>query len=107
MPPGKTIVIRDTAGLIVFGWLFQEYRDDGQRGFNCCIFRNTSERRSSDVILECEEIALDLWGENRMFTYVDPAKIASSNPGYCFKRAGWHFLTETKSGLHLLAKEKL
>lgn len=25
------------------------------------------------------------WGERRMFTYVDPRKLQSANPGYCFK----------------------
>jgi hypothetical protein len=25
-----------------------------------------------------------------MFTYVDPGKIRSSNPGYCYLMAGWH-----------------
>ena len=49
MPPGKTLVIRDHLGLLVFGWLWQQYRDDGEIGYNCSIFRNESERRSSDV----------------------------------------------------------
>src|SRR5579872_6895540 len=61
MPPGKTIVIRDNEGLIVFGWLWQAYRDDNQEGFNCCIFRNEGPRKSSAVIRECEAIAIDIW----------------------------------------------
>lgn len=40
MPPGRTIVLRDNAGLVVFGWVWQQYRDDGQKGYNCSIFRN-------------------------------------------------------------------
>lgn len=40
-----------------------------------------------------------------MFTYVDPSKIRSFNPDYCFKVAGWRFIRRTRSGKHLLAKE--
>src|SRR2546423_1924917 len=52
MPNGKVLVLRDSKGLIVFGWLWQDYRLDGQAGFNCSIFRNESDRVSSEVILE-------------------------------------------------------
>jgi hypothetical protein len=95
MPPGRTCVIRDSAGLIVFGWLWQEKRDDGQRGFNCSIFRNESARKGSDVILEAESIVVCKWGQNRMFTYVSPDRtrpiIRHSQRviGYCFRKAGW------------------
>ncbi len=105
MPNGRKIVIRDWAGLIVFGWLWQEIRDDGEPGYNCSIFRNEGPQRSSDVILECERIAIARWGVNRMFTYVRPSAITSVNPGYCFKCAGWKFVRTSKDGkLHLLAK---
>lgn len=84
---------------------------DGQTGYNCAIFRNESKRRSSDIILECEAIAIERWGPNRMYTYVNPAKIASPNPGYCFKRAGWRnvrledgCIRVSKTGQHLLEK---
>jgi hypothetical protein len=105
MPPGRTIVIRDPEGTVVFGWLSQQFRDDGENGYNCSIFRNVSGRLSSDVILECEQIVFEAWGENRVFTYVDPLHIRSVNPGYCFKKAGWIFVRRTQDGKHLLAKE--
>lgn len=105
MPPGRTIVIRDPEGTVVFGWLSQQFRDDAECGYNCSIFRNVSARLSSDVILECEQIVFEAWGENRLFTYVDPAHIRSINPGYCFKMAGWKFVRTTADGKHLLAKE--
>jgi hypothetical protein len=86
-------------------------RMDGQTGYNCAIFRNESARRSSEIILECERIAIKRWGPARMYTYVDPAKIASRNPGYCFKMAGWINVRNTdgtirvsKTGQHLLEK---
>jgi hypothetical protein len=106
MPPGRTCIIRDTQGLMVFGWNWQYdwKRFDRQRGYYCSIFHNESERRSSDVILECELVAIAKWGKNRMYTFIDPAKVQSVNPGYCFKCAGWRFEGLTASGKHILAK---
>ena len=103
---GRKIVIRNTEGTILFGWIWPQdgMRFDDQTGFNCAIFRNESTRRSSDVILECERIAFEKWGLNRMYTYVDPSKIASVNPGYCFKVAGWEFVRRSRDGKHLLVK---
>lgn len=104
---GRKIVIRNTEGTLLFGWVwnYEHLRWDRQNGYNCAIFRNESARRSSDVIQECERIAFEKWGKNRMFTYVDPKQIQSPNPGYCFKVAGWQFVKTTQNGLHLLAKE--
>lgn len=108
MPPGKTMVLRSAAGDVVFGWLWQQKRDDGQVGYNCSIFRNESQRLSSEIILEAERKVVTEWGANRGFTYVDPAGISNQrNPGYCFKVAGWRFLKETAYGLHLLEKMEL
>lgn len=104
---GKKLVLRDSAGLVLFVWMFPdvEKRMDGQTGYNCTIFRNESPRPSSDIILEAEEIAFGWWGRARLYTYVDPRKVRSSNPGYCFKVAGWRFVRRSTKGLHLLAKE--
>lgn len=80
-------------------------RMDGQTGYNCAIFRNESLRLSSDIILEAEQHAFDKWGSNRLYTYVDPTRVKSANPGYCFKCAGWHYVRTGKGGKILLAKE--
>jgi len=108
MYSGRKIVIRNTEGTVLFGWLWadDDKRMDGQTGYGCSIFRNESARLSSDIILECERIALGKWGPNRMYTYVNPGKILSVNPGSCFKQAGWKFLRRAKDGKHLLAKEQ-
>jgi hypothetical protein len=111
---GRKLVIRDASGLVLFGWIWAKegMRFDNQEGYNCAIFRNESARRSSDIILECERLAIDKWGPARMFTYVNPAKIASRNPGYCFKMAGWKnarnedgTIRISEAGQHLLFKE--
>jgi hypothetical protein len=86
---GEKIVLRDSAGLILFVWLKQSWRLDSLAGFNCQWFRNESERRASEIILEAESFAVERWGPGLAFTFVDPSKIRSVNPGCCFKKAGW------------------
>lgn len=110
---GRKIVLRDALGDVLFGWLYPDetMRMDGQTGYCCAIFRNESGRRSSEIILEAERIAVERWGPNRAYTYVNPAKILSANPGYCFKQAGWRNVRRadgsiyvSKAGQHLLEK---
>jgi hypothetical protein len=88
---GPKLVLRDAAGLVVWVWLNERQpRWDGQTGYYCQTFRNESARQSSSIIIDAERHAIDKWGPGRMFTYVDPGKIRSSNPGYCYLMAGWH-----------------
>lgn len=103
---GRKLVLRNPEGTVLFVWMYPDpsMRMDGQVGYNCAIFRNESPRLSSDIILEAERWAFEKWGPNRLYTYVDPAKIASRNPGYCYKRAGWRYVGLSKSGQHLLSK---
>ena len=103
---GRKLVLRDAGGLVLFAWIWPEdhMRMDGQTGYNNAIFRNESGRRSSDIIREAEDRAFEKWGPNRLYTYVDPRKIASPNPGYCFKKAGWHYERLSASGQHLLVR---
>jgi len=104
---GRKLVLRNAEGTILFVWMNPDgtMRMDGQKGYNCAIFRNESERKSSEIILEAEALAFEKWGPNRLYTYVDPRRILSKNPGYCFKRAGWIFAGVSKGGKHLLVKE--
>jgi hypothetical protein len=103
---GRKLVLRDTAGQVLFVWMFPDpaLRMDGQIGYNNALFRNESARRSSEIILEAEWHAVAKWGPNRAYTYIDPIKIASRNPGYCFKCAGWRFVGLSAGGKHLLEK---
>ena len=98
--PGKTIILRDPEGTWLFAWRNAQFRRDGQTGWECCIFRNTGPRLSSEIILECEQRVT-----GRMFTYVNPSKVRSTNPGYCFLQAGWKRAGMSKGGLVLLDKE--
>jgi hypothetical protein len=87
-------------------WPFDHLRVDGQTGYNCAIFRNESSRLASEIILEAEDLAAAHWGPNRCYTYVDPRKISSTNPGYCFLKAGWRRAGRSKRGLILLVKDQ-
>lgn len=111
---GRKLVLRNADGSVLFGWIFPDpaMRMDDQTGYNCAIFRNESPRLSSEIILEAEAMAFEKWGTDRMYTYVHPGKIASPNPGYCFKKAGWKNVRGidgeiriSAAGAHLLAKE--
>jgi len=92
--PGERIVLIREQGLFVWRKFIS---GDNQEGVGCSIFRNESkEIRSSDLILDAEEIAIKKWGSTRLYTYVNAAKTTSQNPGYCFKCAGWKTCGITK-----------
>jgi hypothetical protein len=97
MAPGNRIVLVSRDRQSVFGW----WRPDPKRfqcamngldGWTCVIFRRTGGVLASDLLLDAESglaaLAPDC-GSSGMLTYVDPPKIQSPNPGYCYKVAGW------------------
>lgn len=97
MPPGQTIVLLSHDEAAVFGWWRPDPKSgikqmNGLDGWTCTIFRNESGLLSSELILDAElaiaEFDYDC-GPDGLLTYVWDRKIASVNPGYCFKRAGW------------------
>ena len=77
---GRAIVLRDAARSAVFAWLhpLDEFRDDGRFGFHNVLFRNEGPRRSSDLILDAELWALELWGPGQAWTFVDPRHVRRS-----------------------------
>lgn len=84
---------------------WRKFKDDsGQEGVNCAAFRNESEQRASDLILAAEVEARTRWPTERFYTYVNPAKVRSRNPGYCFVCAGWRKCGTTKGGLLIFEK---
>lgn len=103
---GRKLILRNAEGTVLWAWYYpnEAYRFDGQAGYNCAIFRNESDRLASDIILEAEQHAIDKWGPNRMYTYIDGEKVRSTNPGYCYLKAGWHRHGLSKGGKHLLVK---
>lgn len=103
--PGRNLVLRTAAGDAV--WVtWDGIRDDGLRAWECTIFRNESSATSSAMIREAVAATLAEWGSplpDGLITYVDATAIRSTNPGCCFKRAGWRRIGESKRrGLILL-----
>ncbi len=113
MPPGQTIVLLGIDGRAVFGW----WRPDpasglqamnGLDGWTCSIFRNEGNRLSSELILEAERTLRDSGygcGPDGMLTYVWDDKVRSSNPGYCFRMAGWHRAGRSADGRKTLLRK--
>lgn len=59
--------------------------------YRCGLFRNEGAGLASELVLAAVELTERLWGPpaGGWVTYVDRGAVASANPGYCFKRAGW------------------
>jgi hypothetical protein len=113
---GRKLVLRDTAGLILFVWMFPDpsMRMDKQIGYNNAIFHNESLRPASEIILEAETFAIQKWGPHRAYTFIEARKLATRKchgaeycpwpVGRCYLRAGWRFSGFTKSGKHIFEK---
>lgn len=77
------------------------------------LFRNLGPHLSSDLIrsatLTTYAIWLERYGEmprERLRTEVDTRKVRSSNPGYCYKMAGYEKDRVVRGKLYLLAPER-
>ena len=78
---------------------------DAQQGIYCSIFRNEGPFLASYLLESGEVFARRRWpDETRLFTYVSPGRIRSTNPGYCFLMAGWRRCWRSKGGLVILEK---
>lgn len=103
--PGQKLVLVSENGDALFVWR-KFISGDGQQGVNCAVFRNEGDILSSTLILDAEEVAWSRWPGDRLFTYVQPKAIRSTNPGACFKHADWKKCGTTKVN-KLVILEKL
>jgi hypothetical protein len=94
--PGEKIVLLTPCARGLFVWR-KFISKDGQQGVNCAIFRNEGAGQSSALILAAMVIAWARWPGQRLYTYVNPRRVRSANPGYCFQRAGWRRCGITKT----------
>jgi hypothetical protein len=103
--PGETMVLLTANADALFVW--RKFIDhSGIEGVNCAVFRNEGPLLSSQLILEAETLARARWPGQLFYTFVNPAKVRSTNPGYCFLRAGWKRSGFTaKRHLLILTKE--
>lgn len=103
--PGEHMALLTVDSLALWVWRAERFRRDGQVGINCAIFRNEGSARSSTLIREACALAWLKWPGERLFTFVDPSRVASRHPGYCYLMDGWRFVRDaagrrvrTKSG---------
>lgn len=106
--PGARIVLLTPDARALFVWREFDSQDPTAKpgDINCSIFRNEGAGLSSELIRQADELAWDRWPGRRHYTYVNPAKVRSTNPGFCFLRAGWRRAGVTKRR-NLLILERL
>lgn len=95
--PGEKIVLLTPCARALLVWRVFRSKDPtaGPGDINCAIFRNEGAGLSSTLIRQAMEIAFARWGSRRFYTYVNPRRVRSTNPGCCFKRAGWTVCGQT------------
>ena len=96
--PGDRLVLVTSDYTALFIWRKSVYRQDGQTGIECSLFRNESKMLSSELIKEAVQLARKKWPGERLFTYVWDAKVRSTNPGFCYLQAGWKKCGRNKDG---------
>ena len=76
-------------------------RMDGMAGFyECVLFRNEGKELSSKLILSAMELTESIWGKPLgWLTYIKASAVASVNPGYCYKCAGYKVAGSSSKGL--------
>lgn len=104
--PGEKLVLLTQDGKALCVWR-KFISKDGQEGINNAIFRNekayNGKIKSSVLLIEAEKLALVRWPTaKRFYTYVKPSAIRSSNPGCCYKKAGWKKCGLTKTKSHII-----
>lgn len=107
MPPGRCLVLRIDApapALWVTSWPFAEYtRHDWAGAWINSAFRNEGAGLSSELIRAGISATLWKWPnppDLGMITFVNRDKIANKrNPGFCYLKAGFRRVGETKGGL--------
>lgn len=106
VPPGRCLVLLATEGtaLWVTSWPFPEYVKHRWPGawVNSLFRREDGPWLASDMIREAVAASRWYWPstpDQGLVTFVDPAKVDSRNPGYCYLQAGFERDGVTVGGL--------
>ena len=81
---------------------------NGLDGWTCTIFRNEGPTRSSDLVMDAERVLIESGvtiGPSGLITYVWDKKVRSTNPGWCFKLAGWRATGRSADGRKTLLQK--
>lgn len=112
-PPGRVLVLvtEDYTALWCTSFPYSQYvRHEWAGAWVCSCFRNESTQLSSELIVEAVAATrwygmnIDSWNcltppDLGFITFVDTSKVKSTNPGCCYKKAGWRHVGQTKGGL--------
>jgi len=100
-------VLKADQAVWVTSWPFAEFTKHAWAGaWVNSIFRNEEKLVSSELIRQA--ISATIWNwpdipDLGMISFVDEGKIRSTNPGYCYLKAGFKRLEKrTKGGLRVL-----
>jgi hypothetical protein len=107
VPPGRCVVFRSVDGQSVWttSWPFPEFVQHAWPGawINSLFRREGGDVVASEMIRFAVAHTLAHWPDAPdlgMVTFVDPGKVrAKRNPGYCYLKAGFKLVGETKGGL--------
>ena len=93
-PPGRKLVFvsPDESAMWCTHWPRADLTLDHLDAWRCSVFRNEGPGLSSELIRAAMELTGVLWEQrprDGWVTWVDTRRVASTNPGYCFKQAGW------------------
>jgi hypothetical protein len=104
-PPGRVIVLKTPCARAVWAtsWPFAQYVKHAWAGaWVNSLFRNEGAGLSSALIEQAVIYTARQWDipELGLITFVDASKVKRKrNPGYCYLRAGFEHVGETKGGL--------
>jgi hypothetical protein len=107
VPPGRCVVLVTGCARAVWvtSWPKREYVKHQWAGaWINSLFRNEGAGLSSELIRAAVRATLDQFGEapwRGLVTFVQPSKVRSTNPGYCFQQAGFRIVGTTKDEHHI------
>jgi hypothetical protein len=105
VPPGRCLVLltEDASALWVTSWPFAEFVKHAWAGaWVNSLFRREGGPLASQLITEAVAATRWRWPDVPplgLITFIDAEKVLSTNPGFCYQAAGFHFAGHTKGGL--------
>lgn len=85
-------------------------RPDRLDAWECALFRNEGHVVSSELVREAHLLSAAIWGSipmDGLITFVQPDRIQSEIPGYCYRRAGWKHRGASSDGKPKLVAPRL